>query len=70
MKTHMTIDEPMSGASKYSAQTEWNKTHTRLIQLKLNLRTDADVLERLDQVSSKQGYIKRLIREDMKRGAE
>lgn len=34
------------------------------IYVKLNVVNDRDILERLDQVSNKQGYIKRLIRED------
>ena len=40
------------------------KTAAR-ISLKLNKGTDADILERLEQVPSKQGYIKRLIRADI-----
>lgn len=35
--------------------------------MKLNIRTDEDVLEKLDSVPSKQGYIKRLIRADLKK---
>lgn len=31
---------------------------------------DADILEHLQEQDSKQGYIKRLIREDMQRGQE
>lgn len=33
--------------------------------IKLNKKTDADVLEKLGQVESKQGYIKELIRKDI-----
>ena len=35
--------------------------------MKLNRRTDGDVLEKLDNVPSKQGYIKELIRADLKK---
>jgi hypothetical protein len=35
--------------------------------LKLNDRTDADILEWLSQVGNKQGYIKDLIRKDIAR---
>ena len=35
------------------------------ISLKLNKGTDADVLQRLEEVPSKQGYIKTLIRADI-----
>lgn len=33
--------------------------------MKLNLVYDADVLEKLDSVPNKQGYIKELIRKDI-----
>lgn len=36
--------------------------------MKLNRGTDADILQRLDEVKSKQGYIKEAIRAYMKSG--
>jgi hypothetical protein len=33
--------------------------------LKLNLKTDADILEKLESVGNRQGYIKELIRKDL-----
>ena len=48
------------------ADARYDSTHTRQIKLKLNLKTDADILEKLDSVDSKQGYIKELIRKDIK----
>ena len=45
----------------------WDADNTRQIKIKLNLRTDADILEKLSQTENIQGYIKQLIREDMKR---
>ena len=44
----------------------WDKENTVMITVKLNKRTDADILDRLRQVDSKSGYIKRLIRSDIK----
>ena len=38
---------------------------TRRVQLKLNIKTDADILARLDAVPAKQTYIKDLIRRDI-----
>ncbi len=35
--------------------------------MNLNRKTDADIIAKLETVSSKQGYIKRLIREDIAR---
>ena len=52
------------------AQRRYDAKNTRQVHIKLNLRTDKDVLEKLDEVQSKQGYIKRLIREDLERMAE
>lgn len=49
------------------AVNKFNKEKTKSVQLRLNLTTDADILEKLDGVPSKMGYIKQLIREDIKR---
>ena len=45
-------------------QAKYDKNHTRRIHLKLNLKLDADILQKLDSVDSMQGYIKDLIRAD------
>ena len=58
----MTSDAQKRAVAKYDA------ANTTKIMLKLNNKTDADILQRLDEVESKQGYIKQLIREDMKKG--
>lgn len=50
-----------------AAQERYDKANTRQIKLKLNLKTDADILEKLDSVGNKQGYIKELIRKDLKK---
>lgn len=51
--------------SQRKAQAKYDRANTRQVHLKLNRRTDEDVLEKLDSVPSKQGYIKRLIRADL-----
>ena len=43
----------------------YDKQHTKTLMLKLNLKTDKDVLDRLTAVKNKQGYIKELIRADI-----
>ncbi len=48
------------------AQARYDAKNTVQIRLKLNIKTDADVLARLQQVGNKQGYIKNLIRADIK----
>ena len=51
-------------------QKKYDKANSKFISLKLNLKYDADILEKLDSVESKQGYIKQLIREDIKKKNE
>lgn len=46
-------------------QNRYDKTHCKGVYLKLNLRTDADIIEKLAIVQNKQGYIKQLIRRDL-----
>ena len=53
--------------AKIKANNASNKTNTTTVLLRLNYNTDADILEKLDQVDSKMGYIKTLIREDLKK---
>lgn len=60
----------MATEAQIKAQAKYDAANTRQVHLKLNLRTDKDVLARLDEVPCKQGYIKRLIREDLERAAE
>lgn len=60
----------MATDAQIKAQKKYDNENTRQVHLKLNKRTDSDVLERLDAVPNKQGYIKRLIREDLERKAE
>lgn len=57
----------MATEAQIRAQRKYDAENTRQVHLKLNRRTDGDVLEKLDSVPSKQGYIKRLIRADLKR---
>lgn len=57
----MAVSEAMKrGIAKY------DKANTRQITFKFNLKTDADILKKLDEVKNRQGYIKELIRKDMR----
>lgn len=49
------------------AQAKYDSTHCKCYTLKMNLETDSDIIEKLSNVESKQGYIKQLIREDIAR---
>ena len=48
------------------AQQEWLKKHTKIVPIRLNFTTDRDILEYLSRKKSMTGYIKKLIRADMK----
>ncbi len=45
-----------------NAKERWDAKNTRQVKMKLNKRTDADILDWLDQQENKQGAIKALIR--------
>lgn len=57
----------MATKAQLRAGYKYDKANTRQVHLKLNIRTDEDVLDKLDSVPSKQGYIKELIRADLKK---
>jgi hypothetical protein len=63
----MTEKMQRSSDARKRAVSKYDASHTKQIKLKLNLETDKDILERLDEVENKQGYIKALIRSDIKR---
>lgn len=48
-----------------NAQERYDKNNTVQIKMKLNKKTDKDILEKLNSVPNKQGYIKELIRKDI-----
>ena len=49
------------------AQARYDAHHTRTFSMKLNLRTDYDVICWLKSRKSKQGELKRLIRDEIER---
>lgn len=51
--------------AKVRAVNKYNKEHTKCIQIRLNYNTDQDIIAKLEQVPSKMGYIKSLIRKDL-----
>lgn len=53
---------------RYKAQEQYDAKATKQIRLKLNLKTDADIIGKLHECGNMQGYIKELIRRDL--GAE
>lgn len=57
----------MATKSEIKAATKYNAANTKLLQIRLNLKTDADIIAHLETVPSKMGYVKDLIRADMKK---
>ena len=55
----------MATEAQKKAAAKYDAANTKQIHLKLNLKTDADILEHLAGVESVQGYIKQLIRADI-----
>ena len=55
----------MQTKAQKKAKAKYDRGNTKQIILKLNLKTDKDILDLLQSVENKQGYIKQLIRKDI-----
>lgn len=49
----------------YAAQTEYKKENTKQTALQLNIKTDAGILQKPEEMPNKQGFIKDSIRRNM-----
>ena len=61
---------PKTSTAQLRALKKYQKKNIVRVDLNLHRTNDADILEKLGTVDSKQGYIKKLIRDDMKRESE
>ena len=52
--------------SKLLANARWDRENSKNYGFKCLYKTDQDIIERLDKQDNKQGYIKGLIRQDIK----
>ena len=59
-------NKPTSEAQK-RASVKYNSEHTTLLTVRLNLGSDRDIIDHLKSQENKQGYIKKLIREDIEK---
>lgn len=57
----------MASEAQKRATAKYDKENVIRINLKLNKNTDADILERLETVGNRNGYIKELIRANIKK---
>lgn len=55
----------MASEAQIFASMKYDAKNTKRISLKLNKKTDKDILTKLESVDNMQGYIKGLIRRDM-----
>lgn len=53
--------------SQRKAIAKYDRENTTQFKVKLNNKTDQDIIDHLRKQENKQGYIKRLIRDDMKK---
>lgn len=56
----------MATKAQIKAVDKFNREKTKSVMLRLNKSTDADIIAKLESVPSKMGYIKELIRKDIK----
>ncbi len=56
----------MATEAQIRAKEKYDKAHTQQVLFKLNRTSDADILAKLEDVENKQGYVKQLIRRDIR----
>ena len=49
----------------YAAQTKYSKEKTKRYTISAMINTEQDIINKLDSVKNKNGYIKKLIRDDI-----
>lgn len=57
----------MATKAQREANARYDKENTKQFKVKLNKRTDEDILNQLRRLTTFQGYIKELIRKDMEK---
>ena len=57
----------MPSEANKAANARYDKKMAKYISMKLNKKTDADILEHLGKIENVQGYLKQLIRNDMEK---
>ena len=64
------MNEEEKRLSHSIAATKYNEKNVKQVKFNLNRKTDADIIEHLAGVGNVQGYLKDLIRRDMKKDPE
>lgn len=55
----------MTSEAQKRANAKYDEENTVQFKMKLNVNTDKDILDKLDTLDNKQGYVKELIRKDI-----
>lgn len=55
----------MTSEAQKRANAKYDEENTVQFKMKLNVNTDKDILDKLDALDNKQGYVKELIRKDI-----
>lgn len=53
-----------------ASNEKWRKANTKIVNMRFNIDSDADILEKLDQVENKADYIRQLIRKDIENNSK
>lgn len=67
-KTKLEIQKEYEKKTNYAAQKKYQKEKTKNFNLRLFPATESDIIEKLDSVKNKSGYVKQLIRDDINKG--
>lgn len=59
--------ERRSSEAHIRASAKYNKENTKNVVLHLNITTDKDIIDHLEHKDNKTGYIKDLIRDDIRK---
>lgn len=55
----------MDERKKITPQERYKAKNIKQVKIELNIKTDEDIINKLNSVGNKQGYIKQLIRKDI-----
>lgn len=55
----------MATDAQKKSVAKYDRAHTKGLYVKLNKETDRDIIDKLEGVNNKQGYVKQLIRDDI-----
>lgn len=59
------MTKPKNSPARLRATAKFDAAHAHYFRIKVLDTTDSDILEWMEKIPNKQGYLKKLIREDM-----